>query len=137
MHLLDDGWKEPRCVDACPTQALKFGDESEFADLISQAEALKPESAAKPRAYYLNIPKKFIAGTVYDPVAKEVITGADCTLSSGDKKLMVKTDSYGDFWFEGLEEGVFSLKIEADGQSKTIDSISTEKDVNLGDIPLS
>jgi len=27
-HLLDKGWKEPRCVDACPTDALKFIDEA-------------------------------------------------------------------------------------------------------------
>jgi hypothetical protein len=51
--------------------------------------------------------------------------------------LTAKTDGFGDFWFEGLEVGTFSLKIESDGKTKTIDSISTEEDVNLGDIPLS
>ena len=138
-HLLDDGWKEPRCVDVCPTEALKFGEESDFADLISQAEVMKPELNAKPRVYYLNIPKKFVAGTVYDPREKEVIIGATCTLvdTAGGEKLMVKTDGFGDFWFEGLKDGEFSLKIEKDGKSKAIDGISTEKDVNLGDIPLS
>ena len=29
-HLLDAGWKEPRCVDACPPGALKFGEEKEL-----------------------------------------------------------------------------------------------------------
>jgi len=39
---------------------------------------------------------------------------------------------------ENLKAGTFSLKIEADGlPTKTIDPISTEKEVNLGDIPLS
>jgi hypothetical protein len=139
-HLLDNGWKEPRCVDACPTLALKFGEESELKDLISKAEVLHPELGAKPRVYYLNIPKKFIGGTIYDPVEKEVIIGATCTLSgsNGSEKLTATTDSFGDFWFEGLEEGTYSLKIEAKGFAvKTIESISTEKDVNLGDIPLS
>jgi len=51
--------------------------------------------------------------------------------------LTAKTDGFGDFWFEGLKVGTFSLKIESDGKSKTIDSISTKKDVNLGDIALS
>ena len=79
-HLLDSGeWDVPRCVDSCPTEALKFGEESEFADLIAQAEVMKPELGTKPRVYYLNIPKKFIAGTVYDPIEKEVVIGATCT----------------------------------------------------------
>jgi tetrathionate reductase subunit B len=137
-HLIDNGWKEPRCADACPTQAIKFGDESEFKDLIAKAEVMNPELGAKPRVYYLNIPKKFIGGTVYDPVEKEVIIGATCTLSSNGKKLTATTDGFGDFWFEGLEEGTYSLKIAAKGfAAKAFDSISTEKDVNLGDIPLS
>ena len=75
-HLLDGGWEVPRCVDSCPTDALRFGEESEFADLIAQAEVMRPELGTRPRVYYLNVPKKFIAGTVYDPVEKEVVIGA-------------------------------------------------------------
>ncbi|MFC1941698.1 4Fe-4S dicluster domain-containing protein [Chloroflexota bacterium] len=137
-HLLDNGWTEPRCIDACPTQAIKFGEESELKDLISKADVMRPELGAKPRVYYMNIPKKFVAGTIYDPVEKEVIIGATCTLSANGNKLTVNTDGFGDFWFEKLEEGTYSLKIEAKGfAAKTIDAINTEKDVNLGDIPLS
>jgi Fe-S-cluster-containing dehydrogenase component len=140
-HLLDSGeWKEPRCADACPTEAIKFGEESEFKNLIAKAEVLKPELGTKPRVYYLNIPKKFIAGTVYDPVQKEVIIGATCTLSGpkAGKSATTTTDGFGDFWFQGLADGKYSLNIEAKGfTTKTMRSISTEKDVNLGDIPLS
>ena len=69
---------------------------------------------------------------------KEVIIGATCTLTDkGSKKeYKAKTDSFGNFWFEGLDEDVFSLKIAIDGKSKNCDSVSTEKDENLGDIPL-
>ena len=137
-HLIDGGWKEPRCVDACPTSAIKFGEESELKDLITKAEMLHSEYQAKPRVYYMNIPGKFVAGTIYDPVEKEVIIGATCNLSSNGKKRTATTDGFGDFWFEGLEVGKYSLKIEAKGfATKTMDSISTERDVNLGDIPLS
>jgi tetrathionate reductase subunit B len=139
-HLLDSGWKEPRCADACPTLALRFGEESELRALIKEGEVLHPEYKAKPRVYYLHIPRKFIGGTVYDPVEKEVIIGATCTLTeSGNKrKYTTTTDAFGDFWFEGLEVGKYSLKIEAKGfAAMTIASINAEKDVNLGDMPLS
>jgi tetrathionate reductase subunit B len=125
----------PRCVDVCPTDALKFGEESELQDLIAKAEVLHPEYGTKPRVYYIGLPKRFIAGTVYDPGVEEVVIGATCTLS-GDGSGTATTDDFGDFWFEGLQVGTFSLKIEADGKTKTIADISTEKDVNLGDIAL-
>ena len=139
-HLLDGGeWKIPRCADSCPTEAIKFGEESEFKDQIAKAEILKPEAKAKPRVYYLNIPKKFIAGTVYDPVEKEVIMGATCTLKGpkAGKVATVTTDDFGDFWFHGLTDGAYDLTIEAKGfAAKSFAKLNTEKDINLGDIPL-
>jgi tetrathionate reductase subunit B len=138
-HLIDRGWKEPRCVDACPTLALKFMEEADAKELIKKGEVFHPEYKAKPRMYYIGIPKKFIAGTVYDPKAKEIVKGARCTLTDAKgKDFTASTDGFGDFWFEGLKEGKYTLKIEAKGfKVKSIGSINTEKDVNLGDIPLS
>jgi len=136
-HLVDRGWpiKEPRCVDACPHEAIKFGEESELSSLISQAETLNPEYGLNTRVHYIGLPKRFIGGTVYDPGADEVVIGATCTLS-GAGTGTATTDGFGDFWFEGLEVGTFSLRIVAAGKTKTIPSISTEKDVNMGDIAL-
>jgi Fe-S-cluster-containing dehydrogenase component len=138
-HLLDRGWKEPRCVEVCPTGALKFGEEKDLQDLIQKAELLKPESKTQPRVYYIGLPKRFIAGAVYDPRKDECIEGASITLiDSAGKSQTINTDNFGDFWFEGLKVGTYSVKVEAKGfATKNIDSISTEKDVNLGDIPLS
>ncbi len=137
-HLLDSGeWKIPRCADSCPTEAIKFGEEKDLKDLIAKAEVLKPETGTRPRVYYLNIPGKFIAGTIYDPVEKEVIIGASCTLKSGDKTWTANTDGFGDFWFKNLPEGSYSLIIEASGfKKKVYDTITTTQSVNLGDIPL-
>jgi ferredoxin len=135
-HLLDAGWKEPRCVDACPTAALRFMDEPDALELIERAELLHPEEE-HPRVYYLNLPKKFIGGTVYDPVEKIVVRGAICTLTGTGAPRTVATDGFGDFWFEGLETGTYSLEITAAGlPTKKFEHVSTEKDVNLGDIPL-
>jgi tetrathionate reductase subunit B len=136
-HLLDEEdspIRIPRCVDVCPHDVILFGEKSTLD--INGAETLNPEYGLTTKVYYKNLPKRFIAGTVYDPTAKEVYIGATCTLS-GDSTGTTTTDGFGDFWFEGLSVGTYSLKIEANGKTKSYNSISTEKDVNLGDIPLS
>jgi len=137
-HLLDSGSKLPRCVEACPTDALKFGTEDELEGLIARAETSKPETGCGPRVYYLNIPKRFIAGTVYDPVGRDVITGAVCTLTSGDREWTVLTDEYGDFWFKDLaEQDTYDLTIESAGFAvESFVALRPTKDINLGDIPL-
>ena len=76
---------------------------------------------------------------MYDPVEEEVIIGATCTLKgpkAGDVTT-VGTDAFGDFWFQGLAEGDYDLTIEAKGfAAKSFAKLNTEKDINLGDIPL-
>lgn len=136
-HILDRGWPipEPRCVDGCPTEMMKFGEESQFSSEIAQAETLLPEENTKPRVYYLNIPKSFIGGTVFDPAADEVVIGAACTLS-GDSNATTTTDGFGDFWFENLPVGNYTVTVSANGKTWTKADISTEESVNLGDIPL-
>lgn len=138
-HLLDRGWKEPRCCDACPTGAFTFGEEKDLKDVIAKAELLHPEYKAKPRVYYLGIPRKFVAGAVYDPEEDECTIGAKVTLTNlkTKKNQTIKTDEFGDFWLDGLDVGEYSLLIEKDGYyAQKIESIKTEKDVNVGDIKL-
>jgi tetrathionate reductase subunit B len=141
-HLLDSGWKEPRCVDACPTGALIFGDETEpeIKSLIEKAQPLKPELEVKPRVYYIGLPKKFIAGAVYDSQEKVCIGEATVTLTNieNDEKFTTKTDSYGDFWFRELNDGIYSLLIDKKGyHSHMIRPVdATEKDINVGTVNL-
>jgi sulfite dehydrogenase (quinone) subunit SoeB len=140
-HLLDNDaeWDVPRCVDQCPTDALRFGEEADFKDFIAEAEMLNPGAGTKSRVYYKHLPKKFVAGTVYDPKEKEVIIGATCTLkdTASGETATATTDNFGDFWFRGLKDDrTFSLVIEKDGKAKTVDGIVTDKDLSLGDIPM-
>jgi tetrathionate reductase subunit B len=138
-HLLDDGWKEPRCVDACPTDALRFGEEADLKEWIGKAEVLHPEYKAKPRVYYIGLLNKyFVAGAVYDPEEDECLEGATATLTNAaGKKFTVKTDNFGDFWFERMEPGTYSLSIEKSGYlPRTVDAIDASKDVNVGDLEL-
>jgi len=136
-HLLDGGYELPRCVEACPTDAIAFGEEEDLKDQIAGADTLQPETGCRPRVYYRNIPGKFISGTVYDPVEKEVVTGARCLLTSGGKRLETFTDVYGDFWFKDLAIGKYDVAIEAKGFEGTyFSALDTAQDVNLGDIAL-
>lgn len=139
-HLLDnEGWDVPRCVEACPTDALRFGEEEDFKGLIIQAEVVKAEAASEPRVHYLNLPKRFIGGAVYDPEEDECLEGAAVRLindGNGERSTAI-TDVFGDFWFKRLAVGTYSLVIEKDGYLRQkIKGISTVKDVNLGDIAL-
>lgn len=130
-HLLDNGDTMPRCVDACPTDALQWVDESQ----VGEAKPLVSDVGAK--VFYKNIPGKFIAATVYDPVEKEVIIGGKCELTDGETTWTAETDSYGDFWFKDLKVGVYKLTISYPGfQSLVFDGLITEKDINLGDLPM-
>jgi Fe-S-cluster-containing dehydrogenase component len=138
-HLLDHGYELPRCVEACPTGALGWGDAEALQDFTCGAGVLLPEEGTKPQVFYRNIPGLFIAGTVYDPVEKEVVIGARCRLSNGGKNWEAVTDNYGDFWFTDLPKGKFELVIGAQGFAyRSFPEVdATQKDVNLGDIPLS
>jgi len=141
-HLLDDGWSEPRCVDACPTGAFMFGDEDDpqIAALIDKAEPLSPELPVKPRVFYIGLPRRFIAGALYDKEADECTEGARVTatcVESGEK-IETVTDSYGDFWLRGLASGRYTLLFEKDGYltAKFGPVDVTKKDINIGDVEL-
>ncbi len=64
--------------------------------------------------------------------------GATCTLTAaGGGARTEETDSYGDFWFEGLEDGVYDLRITHGDLAKDFAGLDTaDRDINLGDIPL-
>lgn len=130
----------PRCVDSCPTGAIRFGEEAELKGLIAKAEALYPEHGTKPRVYYLNLPKKFITGEVFDPVADECLEGASVTakdLENGST-YSTQTDEFGDFWLKNVEaDRDYSLEIQRAGYvPKKTGPVRTSKDVNLGSIEL-
>ncbi len=140
-HLLDDGWTEPRCVDACPTGAFRFGDEDdpEIQALIARAEPLKPEIDAqvRPRVYHIGLPKPFIAGAVFDSEADECTEGArvTATLVGNGKAYEAVTDSYGDFWLNDVEPGEYTVLVEKDGYlPQKMGPVDATEAVNVGDI---
>ena len=138
-HLLDDRWKEPRCVELCPTRALVFGDldnpKSEVGKLVAsgKTEALHPEYGLKENIVYIGIPKKFVSGTVAYDDSDRYAEGVTVTLSGNGKKKITKTNNFGDFEFEGLPDNLeFTIKIE-DPKYKAQDfHIKTQTDIYIG-----
>ena len=139
-HLLDDGWSVPRCVDACPHDAIKFGDEGDFADEIAAAECLVANRVHdEPRVRYLNLPKRFVAGIVVDLEVEEVIIGAKVTLENKQtgEVLVSETDEFGDFWFHQVEPAPYRIYVEAGGYlTRAVESDATGEDCNVGPIEL-
>jgi len=140
-HLLDQGWKEPRCVEACPTGALIFGDledpNSEIAKVLAsgKTEALHPEYGLGEKVRYIGLPKRFVAGSVVFGDSDECAEGVKVTLEGEGQKQTVNTNNYGDFEFEGLaSDKEYTVKVEHAGYKSQQFTVKTNIDVYLGDI---
>ena len=143
-HLLDMGWKEPRCVEACPAGALVFGDlddpTSEISKLMasSKTEELNPDFGLKPNVRYVRLPKRFILGEVVLSDKKgECAKGVRVQLDDGAETIECRTDSFGDFEFDGLKTSkTYRLRVIHDGYATVEKPVVTHSDVNVGVIEL-
>lgn len=138
-HLVDAG-EVPHCVDVCPHGAIRFGEEADFAAEIAAATVADPSRAADaPRVYYLNEPKRFVAGIAVDLEADEVVIGAKVTLEGLESGSVVvtETDEFGDFWFEKVEAEPYRVYVEAEGYlTRAVEADATGADVNVGPVEL-
>jgi Fe-S-cluster-containing dehydrogenase component len=113
-HLLDAGWREPRCVQACPTgamQSLRLQD-AELQELIrrDELEELRPELKTRPRVLYRNLKRAtrhFLGGTVIrgrdtDGAFDNVVQAEVELQIPGVATARCETDSFGDFKFDNL-----------------------------------
>lgn len=142
-HLLDAGYKEPRCVEICPTGALTFGDldDPDSAVLkkrIHEADVLEPgNDDLKPIVKYLNIPGMLVAGTIFLPDVKEVAKGAKVTLSGSGIVKSIQANGFGDFEFENLpKDKEYTLRIEQAGYEPWETILSTNDHWVEGNIQL-
>lgn len=121
-HLLDQGWKMPRCVQACPTGAMSAFhiEDGTMRDMVRRdgLEVLRPELRTSPRVYYRNLhrySKCFIGGSV--TVARDSVV--DCLPEArvklkigGKDAATTNTDTFGDFKFDGLEPSSGDCRVE-------------------------
>ena len=144
-HLLDNGWSKPRCVQACPTDALEIllVDDSEMRR-ITEAEELEvwhPEYGLEPRVYYKNLyryTRRFIAGSVALKDIDECAEGAQVTLKRGSEEVIgtAVTNNYGDFKFDNLDDKLdkVSLEVAYPGYEMQELSVDLEDSKDVGTI---
>ena len=147
VHLLDDGWTQPRCVQACPTGAMRFVlvDEAEMEGLVGseKLEVYHPEYQTGPRVYYKNLyrfTKCFISGNVALEDVDECAEGAQVTLRDGSGQTVgtTTTNNYGDFKFDDLQagSGEYGLVVEYSGYQKQEIKVELKESANVGTILL-
>jgi Fe-S-cluster-containing dehydrogenase component len=140
-HLLDAGWKAPRCVQACPTGALTIRrlEEKEIRQLV-ESQGLKgiehEDSGARPTVYYRHLDRYqacFLAGSL--------ASGADCVAGATvrlfkEEHLLGKaiSDDFGDFKFDGLapRSGPYHIEIEFQSIQKKIIEIEFQESCSVG-----
>lgn len=144
-HLLDSGWKEPRCVEACPTQAILFGDLDDPRSPVSkkregsEVEALMGREDLKPGVLYQCLPRPFLSGTIVLGDIDECARGAKVLLHDKTERatLETKTNAFGDFQFDGLSPGrLYELHIEMEGYLSQRVDVKYEGGVMLKEIIL-
>lgn len=142
-HLLDQGWKEPRCAEVCPAGAICFGDlddpESGVSQLVAsgKTEVLHPEYGLEGNVRYIGLPKRFVAGTVVFADTDECAGGVRVVLNSHDntESSETVTNNFGDFEFEDLKADTdYQLKFEAEGYHPLEVTENTADDVYLGEV---
>ena len=113
-HLLDSGWKEPRCVQACPLRAISIvscGD-AEFSEMIAGQE-LTPlaNGSHNPRVMYKNLHRYsccFISGALACEADGEerAASGAAVELyRNGELICSAETDFFGEFKIDRIPSG--------------------------------
>ena len=146
-HLLDKGWKTPRGVSVCATNAMRAVkvEDYKMKKMVKEEnlETLNPEYNTKPRVYYKNLyrfNKCFIGGSVALIKNKidDCVSGAEVKLSKDNSLIAeVKTDDFGDFKIDKLDpnSGKYKIDIKYKSIKKSLE-INLKESVFLGDIYL-
>jgi Fe-S-cluster-containing dehydrogenase component len=141
-HLLDAGWKAPRCVEACPSGALVFGDlddpDSAVSELMASGdvEALSPAFNLDPKVVYRSLPKKMITGeVVLSDRPDTCAAGVTVTLNGDAFTRTVDTNYMGDFEFDGLGSRLtYTLSVSHAGYKGREMLVKTDTDLDMGEI---
>ncbi len=133
-HRIDEG-ELPRCADACPHDAIVFGELGDESSL----EELHPEFDAKPRVRWKGLPQPWITGLLIDVNADEVVIGATVTATDLNDGTIITTTSgaFGEFWIKDLAAG-HDYRVEISHPTYELSSapVTADGDTDLGTLEL-
>lgn len=141
-HRMDEGAREPRCAQACPTGAIVFGDlsdpESAVAKAWDKAEAMHAEFGTNPLVRYLGLPGHYVQGEVVLGDRQDVCaSGVTLTLEGSEGTMTAVTKTFGDFEFGRLPVNeTYTVKVSHPGYVQVNREVITRGDVDLGEIVL-
>lgn len=144
-HLIDEGWKDTRCSQVCPTEAIRLvmADDIEMEELVAAEglEVLQPDLGAKPRVYYKNLhlwTKAFVAGKVVFGDTDECAAGTVVTVDQ-DGRLIGEAVAgiFGDFYVDRLEpDGVYTVTLAAPGYAPSGRTVRLDQNSDMGTVVL-
>lgn len=147
-HLLDAGWKAPRCAQVCPTGAIRALEleEAEKEALVrsEHLEVLRPELGTRPRVLYRNLyrfERAFIGGTVTALMdgRLDCVARATVVLRKEDEEIArTSTDVFGEFKFDGLEcgSGDYSVSVQQEPWGEAHATARLGESIYLGTLRL-
>jgi len=128
-HLLDAGWPQPRCAQACPTAALRAVQlsDSELREFVASEKltVLREDLQTKPRVFYRGLTEALshrLTGNLVNVSHTGQVSncsGVGLTLFDGQQApLYAVSNCFGDFEFSGLgsSSSTYRLCIGRDGQ---------------------
>lgn len=133
-HLIDAGWEEPRCTNACPTRAMvavKCSDTEMAAIGQSRGLVTLPVlQGGRQRVHYANAYRmnaSLVAGTILEQRNGRTECAAGVVLSlivDGKEAATVTSDAFGEFRFDKVDPASSSRQIQLkgrDGQVRFVD----------------
>lgn len=146
-HLLDEGWEQPRCAQACPLGALKmeYTEPETMEERFASGELSRlgeRYSSCGSTLYIKNLHRwntLFLGGKVTAPTGgvDMCVEGCSVTLNQNGTQIQSRvTDAYGEFKLDRLLPGEYSISLRMEGFLPHSVSATLEKSTYLGKFAL-
>ena len=145
-HLLDQGWKEPRAAQVCPTGAIRSlkAEDAEMQQVVKDEalSVLHPVHGTRPRVWYKNLHRfthAFVGGTL----ARQADGVTDCVqgvtvrlMKDGRAVAETTSDAYGDFKIDRVpaNSGAYTLEIAATTGATKMIPVTLGESVYVGTV---